>query len=224
MRRDAFFAMVLTALLGVTVWGCFGMARHIIVAVDKLGDAGAGLAQTAAKLNGPHGTIAMTDEDVGAAKSLIIHADLAARHEQQQLTTWDARGAVLFANLNGGVTDLRATVNALTQTANAATGSAQAAAGALAGVERTVAAAQPLLSHSDAVVVDLDRRVNDPRVDALLADMHSEMVSANAITADARRVADDATAKYFKPLPWYRKALPYLTTGAKIAAYALPWP
>ena len=49
----------------------------------------------------------------------------------------------------------------------------------------------------------------------LLPDADPEMTT--------RIVADSATAQYFKPLPWYRRAVPYVTTGAKIAAYALPW-
>ncbi len=123
MRRAVtiYALTVMTALLGLAAWGCCGLARHIIVAVDRLGDAGAGLAETAAKLNGPHGTIAMADEDAGAAKSLIVHGDLVARHEQQQLTAWDERGTVLFANLNGGVSDLRTTITAAAGTARAAT-------------------------------------------------------------------------------------------------------
>lgn len=97
MRRFAavYLLSLLTALCGLAAWGCFGLCGHAIAAVDKLGDAGAGLAQTAGKLNGKHGTIAMLDEDVGAGKSLIVHADLVARHEQQQLTVWDARGSEL---------------------------------------------------------------------------------------------------------------------------------
>jgi hypothetical protein len=116
-------AVLLTSatLLGVAVWGCFGVTHHLIVAIDHAGDAAAGVTQTVAKLNGPHGTIAMADEDAGAAKSLIVHADMAARHEQQQLTTWDTRGDILFANINDGVTDLRGTINASTKTVDAGT-------------------------------------------------------------------------------------------------------
>lgn len=99
---------LLTALCGLAVWGCFGLNKHAIVAFDNLSAAGAGLTQTAQYLNDPDkGTIKMIDEDAGAAKSLIIHADLVARHEQQQLNTWDARGTELFNNANGAVTDLR---------------------------------------------------------------------------------------------------------------------
>ena len=113
------------ALLALTVWGFFGLNRHLIVAIDQCGDAATGIEQTTAALSGKHGTIAMVDEDAGAAKSLIVHADLVARHEQQSLNAWDTNGTVLFNNINGTVTDLRGTVNASTDLVKAATQTAQ---------------------------------------------------------------------------------------------------
>lgn len=115
MRR--LLATVGIAMLALSVWGCSGVVRHVIVAIDKWGDAGENLNRTLAKVSGKNGTIAMLDEDIGAAKSLIIHGDLVARHEQQQLEVWDQRGAELFSNVNGGITDLRQTIR---QSGNAA--------------------------------------------------------------------------------------------------------
>ncbi len=186
MTRTAIWSAVATALCGLAVWGCCGLTRHIIVAVDHLGDAGAGIAQTAAKLNGRHGTIAMMDEDAGAAKSLIIHADLAARHEQQQLTTWDARGAELFANLDNGVTDLRTTIRA-------ATGTADAASATLAEGQHTLRAFQPLLGSSDAAVADIDALLRDEAIHRTLTHVESMTASGDRIAADAAFEADKFT-------------------------------
>jgi hypothetical protein len=193
--------VTVAALLGLSVWGCIGLTNHIIMAVDKFGDAGAGIAQTTAKLNGPHGTIAMMDEDAGAAKSLIIHADLAARHEQQQLTTWDTRGAVLFSNLNGGVTDLRTTINAATGTANAATAT-------LGEGQRTLAAARPVLDEAAATVKDVHAVV--PEVARTAKGTADTMENTAGITKDGRMVADHYTDAILNPKtrPWYIKMLP----------------
>lgn len=201
--RKGLFETILAALLGLSVWGCFGLAHHIIVAVDEFGAAstslaaaGAGIAQTTAKLNGPHGTIAMADEDVGAAKSLIIHADLAARHEQQQLTTWDERGTVLFSNLNSGVTDLRATINAAAGTANAATAT-------LGEGQRTLAAFQPLLGHSDATVADFDALLKDKAIHRTFDHVESITASGDKIAADAAFEADKFTHPQKKKLTFW---------------------
>jgi hypothetical protein len=145
------------ALLALCVWGCFGIAHHIIVAVDRFGDAGAGLAQTAARLNGKHGTLAMLDEDIGAAKSAIVHVDLVARHEQQQLSTWDDRGTQLYTNINGGVTDLRSAINAGADTARAATDTARAATAALGEGKATISTANGLVGDLRLSVPQLNR-------------------------------------------------------------------
>jgi hypothetical protein len=189
-------AVVIAALLGLSVWGCLGLTHHIIVAVDKFGDAGSGLSETTAKLNGPHGTITMMDEDVGAAKSLIIHADLAARHEQQQLTTWDARGATLFSNLDGGVTDLRTTVNAAAQTANAATAT-------LSEGQRTLAALQPVLGQSSATVADFDALLKDQAIHRTFDHVESITASGDRIAADAAIEADKFTHPQKKKLTFW---------------------
>jgi hypothetical protein len=125
--RPVAIVMIAAAVIGITVYGCCGLTRHAIVAIDKWGDAGVQLGragdaatQVAAKVNGENGTIAMLNEDIGAAKSMLIHADLVARHEQQQLSTWDKRGAELCANVNGAVSDLRTTVQKAGDTEDAA--------------------------------------------------------------------------------------------------------
>lgn len=156
------------AILALTVWGCIGVAHHLIMALD-------GITQTTTKLNGPHGTIAMADEDIGAAKSLIIHADLVARHEQQSLNTWDARAAQLFDNINGGVTDLRGAINAGADMARAATGTVGAMQGtASAGTDLLAEAAKSF------------RQVNDPHVG-----IAATLGNLNGGIDDARKLAPE---------------------------------
>lgn len=125
--------VTLASLLAAGVWGCLGVTRHLIVALDKWGDAavqlgraGDGASLIEQRIGAKHGTVAMLDEDIGAAKSLIVHGDMVARHEQQQLTTWDQRGAELYANINGGVSDLRDTIRTGKDAVSAVQGTANA--------------------------------------------------------------------------------------------------
>ena len=78
----------------VLEWGEAGQVATVNLA--KLGTAADGISATTARLNGPHGTLTMMDEDVGTLKSLLIHADLVARHEQQQLNKLDSQEETLF--------------------------------------------------------------------------------------------------------------------------------
>jgi hypothetical protein len=206
------------ALLALCVWGCFGIARHVIVAVDHIGDAGAGIAQTAGKLNGPDGTIAMADEDIGAAKSLIIHADLVARHEQQSLKTWDARGNEFFANINGGITDLRGTINASKKTVDAGTQLVLELRKTAQAVNDPEKGLPPILAESGAAVRDARAVVPEVKRTATAT---ANMMEENAGTAkDARKVADhyEGIIDNPKTKPWYIKMLPVMLQDAVQAA------
>ena len=127
MRRLTILACVVgTALLSLAVWGCFGLSRHIIVAIDKWGDAGAGVTATLVKVNAPCkaikgqkltaldlkdcGTLASFEASLRTFRGTMGVIETVANHEQNQLTVWDQRGQELFGNVNGGVTDLRTAI------------------------------------------------------------------------------------------------------------------
>jgi hypothetical protein len=113
----AVLALVATTTWAVWEWGGVGqttksapsaLAKSALVQkMDKILD----------RIGEPkNGTIAEVDKLVLGSKSLVVHADLVARHEQQQLTTWDAHGETLFNNVNGVVSDVRGTVKQSTLT------------------------------------------------------------------------------------------------------------
>jgi hypothetical protein len=175
-----YVASLLAIVIGLSVWGCIGLTKHAIVALDAFGVASDGVTQTAAKLNGQRGTIAMADEDIGAVKSLVIHADLVARHEQQQLVTWDDRGTVLFNNLNGTVTDLRATLNATAGTSRQATTDLAIANDAIANL-------RDVLAESGSTVKDLHAIL--PDVAATAKTTAATMIHVESIAARGENIA-----------------------------------
>src|SRR5271166_4668360 len=123
------YLQIALGLAALTVAGssCF-VAWHLSRALDAWGAGGSqtfiGLNTTLQRLNGPHGTLTMADEDIGALKSMLVHFDLVARHEQQQLVTYDGYAAQLVSHLNG-------TLDAAQRAAGSVSGTAQAATAAL---------------------------------------------------------------------------------------------
>jgi len=208
------------ALLGLAVWGCFGLTHHAIVAIDKIGDAGVQLGRAgdtmtaaAARINGKHGTIAMLDEDLGATKSLIVHADLVARHEQQQLSKWDARGAELYANVNGSVTDLRSTITKAGATEDAATRFVDTLRAAAADKTNGLGA---VLANVNGGVADVRSMAGDGR--RITKATAGAMEHVEAITADGHKVADHYEKAIDTKSPWYMRVLPgWLQEAAKVA-------
>ena len=125
----AVLALVATTTWAVWEWGGVGQTTKttspaLVQKMDKI------LERVGEPKNG---TIAELDKTILSVKSLIVHADLVARHEQQQLSAWDERGATLFNNVNGAVTDTRAVVKQSTL--------------ALAEAQKAIAAVETVPGH-----------------------------------------------------------------------------
>lgn len=200
-RLEWYVAAVVTVVLGLAVWGSFTLTHHVNAALDSVTNAGNAATAAATRINGPNGTIAMMDEDIGAAKSLIIHGDLVARHEQHQLTTWDARGAEVFNNVNGAVTDLRGTITAATGAVNATTATVQEG-------QRTIQAVQPVLGEARSTIADLHAAV--PDVVRTAKGTADTVQHTAAVGADAEKVANHFEQAIDNPKiqPWYVRILP----------------
>jgi hypothetical protein len=165
--------LILASVLAFySVRGTRILTTHVCIAVDRFADAGTSIKQTADHLNAKHGTIAMLDEDAGATKSLIIHADLVARHEQQSMTTWDADASTLFGNVNGGVTNLRGTINATTT--------------ALNGVPPVLTATTAAVKSMNAAAGHLDVLISDPHIAGTVAHVDAAAGNVEDMSADAK--------------------------------------
>ena len=178
----------------VLEWGHAGQAAT--VNLGKLGAAADGITATTARLNGPHGTLTMLDEDVGAARSLIIHADLVARHEQQQLSKFDSQEETLFADTHKALT---------------------AGAGALAQAQTDLQTFEGLIGALTGAVSEAKATEKD--FHALVPDM-KRLTKGMADTSEHTAVITDNTAKVSthyekkidapdKPKPWYIKIAPF---------------
>jgi hypothetical protein len=210
-------------VLGLAVWGCWGAWHHFIVAAD-------GITSTLAKVSGNNGTIAMADEDIGAMKSLIVHADLVARHEQQQLSTYDAYGAQLLADFHTLAGKSGTAIDTIAGTANAAIGTLGQATATLEEGQRTIASAQPLLAQLTANGASL-QATTDTLNDTLKRKAVGEMLDnlagvtshGNAIAGDFQQVADKARADFLRPIPWWqqpiKKSGQLIDIGAAIARH-----
>lgn len=232
MTRNRFLALALYVLIltGLAVWGLCGISKHLIITLDKYGDAGAQVRQTLQTVDQPCskgkpcGTLAKIDQSLNEVDTAVVHLDLVARHEQQQLVTYDRYTAELMTKVTGLADSLQRTSDALTGTATAATQT-------LNEGKATIARAQPLLDNlaatadaSTATIKTFNGRLSDPRVDALLTDFRSMADSGTVmaaqgaiITTDLRKEADTLTA----PEPLWKKLVPGAELGAKIWACAV---
>ena len=224
--------VALLAVLGLGTWGGFGLTKQAYIALQNLGNEAEELQRTTADIQRTVNTLSGPCKDIQGdyicppltqlsqtEKNIGILAGKSAQQTMQVGTLVTA----VARNLDTVGDSVKQVASNLSGTAQAATGSLQQARTDLETANGSIAQIGPLLGHSDAAVSDFDALLKNPAILETLTNAQSITWNANEITADAKRVADDATKKYFTPLPWYRKAFPFITTGAKIASYALPW-
>ena len=148
------------------------------------GQAIIGLNQALATVNHPCapepcGILADIDKTVIKVGDAIVTTQL-----QERATTPHIIAAV--DTFNNAAWKLGGTVDSLAETSQALTGTANAATMTLQTAGTTVAAFQPVLSHADAVVMDLDTRVNDPHVTSLMTHLEGISVSGDKMMVDAQ--------------------------------------
>jgi hypothetical protein len=229
MRRLTLLACVaVAALLGLAVWGCFGFAHHLIVAIDKWGDSGEALNATLVQVNQPCKTIkgqklsvlglkdcgllASFESSLRTFRGTMGVVETVAHHEEKELTKWDTRGEQLFDNVNGGVTDLRETIRKTGDAAKQFGGSADAAT-KLVDELRTKAADEKdgmgaVLKNANGTISDL--RSLTPDVKRATKAGANAVEEVNGIAGDGHKIADhyEQATDNPKKNPWYIRILP----------------
>lgn len=218
--------IVLAALLGLTVWGCFGLNHAAIVALDKWGNAAPRPGNADAVLDhinrpckGPSGpdacgTLAQINKTAIDAGDAIVRTQLIERNTAPHVTA-------AMDQFGTAAVHLSSTADSLAGTAHAATGTLDAATDTLGEGKRTIAAAQPLLASYTNAGDDLDALLKRKAIGEILDHAAGITGHAYAITGDMQRVSDDLTQRYFAPVPWWKKVGPFAEFGVKAGNKAL---
>jgi hypothetical protein len=215
-------------LAALSVWGCFGLTRHIIVAVDRWGAAAPSSGKTDAVLDhltrpckgasGPDacGTLAQINKTAIDAGDAIVRTQIIERSAEPHITAaMDQFGTAAI--------HLSSTADSISGTAHAATGTLTSATGAIDEGKRTIAAAQPLLSQLTANGAAL-QTTTDTLNDVLKRQAIGKLLdNAAGISGDFRTIADKATADFIRPVPWWqqpiKKSGQIIDIGAAIARH-----
>ena len=180
-------ALVATLTWAAWEWGGVGQTTKtsspaLVQKMDKILD----------KIGEPkNGTIAEVDKTILGVKSLVVHTDLVARHEEQQLTTWDDRGTVLFSNVNGAISGARSTIRQSTLTLQEATR-------AIAQVETVPEHLNPVLDNTAELANSVNEFASDKKTAELRDALTAELVSLHSFT-DKATVLEGDVHSYIKP-------------------------
>lgn len=168
------------------------------------------------------GTLADVAKTLNTIRGTAGQVEIAAKHENAQLATLDRNEAQLFADLHVTATGAQQLAASLTDTSRAATaalGSADGEIQAMQGATRTLnaslAAAQPVLVHADALVTD-------PSIKRFLAATADTTVQVDGTATDVREVADSVSNKFLHPPPkrWWNYISPVWELAWKSAMLA----
>lgn len=176
-------------------------------------------------------TFSKIDSEIDEAHRLTLEAGLTAMEarkasakESGYLDQWNSQILKALTSVSSvsaaTVSTLQATqvtVSSLQAPINSANQTLIAARGAIETGNADLAALQPFIAHSDALVTD-------PAITGLLNHVEATTGHVDAVTLDLQKVADKTTADYLKPVPWYlwpvKRASELLDIGAAIARHA----
>jgi hypothetical protein len=133
------------------------------------------------------GTLADVAKSLNTVRGTFGQIEVAANHENKQLTKLDAQEAQLFAGVNMALNDTHATLTAGTGTLNALTET-------LGTAKQTIANAQPLEDAATKAVNEFSDTTAaiSPRIQKLLDDSGPVMTNVQAMTFNGNRVIKDA--------------------------------
>jgi hypothetical protein len=188
----------------LAVWGCFGVTQHLIMALDQWGAAGAQLAQAGQILNRPKwGTLAQVDSVLLNSRLTLDATNKILIHEGHSLDHYDAVADQLGGDIHSLSLHLAGTADALSDTARTASATVASANLALQTARPLIEALATTTQSSGKTLNDLDARIADPRVDALMDHLRGVASSTDGIMGDFRQVADKETKEFLKPTKWY---------------------
>ena len=215
--------VVSTVLLGLSVWGCMGLTRHVIVAVDKWGDASP--ASTLVKVNatldavnapcvdfhgswtcGPIQQLSQTEKNVGI---------LAARSARQVQQTGVLVTAVAH-NLDTVGVAIKETAGHVNGTADAAAGTFNAATGTLNAGASTLNSFKPLVLHMDTTASDLDALLASPDLSQAIQHLNETSGNVAGITDSVDKMTLHLEKQVDSPKPLWKTAIPMAETTGKL--------
>ncbi len=206
-----------TAVLGVGWYGCY--------AIQEWGQTGASASELLATMNRPCengkpcGTLADVARTLNTIRGTFGQIEVAARHENRQLSILDAQERQLFEDLHGTSVQARETLSSLSSTAQALTGTASEA-------QHTIERAQPLLeslngtakASTDAIDA-LNARISDTHVDALMRNLDQTSDHVSGITGNLEKMSGHIEKEVDAPSTWKSRA----AGGGMDAAKLLIW-
>ncbi len=212
-----YYASLVTALCALSVWGCFGLNHHLILALDAWGNSAPNLTPTVTKANATLDTVNAGAKDV-FAESRAVTIAMVDKGRPGKPETMGLIPAVKFM-----AEDADEQVKQSAKLVDASTGAIAGAAQdvhtmAVAGTA-TLGTAQTTIQSMQGPIQGLS--VSENNFNALLRNSAITRTLDNVAgvtgnmddtSRDLKKVADRMTTDYLKPVPLWKRPFKYFGT------------
>ena len=170
------------------------------------------LAQTGTSFQNLNTALILVNQPCGFGHPCGLLAELnkTARKVGDAIVTTQLQERATTPHVIAAMDTFNAASQKLGRTADNLSETAGATTALLGESQRTVAAAQPLLSAFTSSGEDLDSLLKRRAVTDLLDNLAKMSMSGSAILDDGRKVTDRATSDYLSPKPWWKKVTRYV--------------
>jgi hypothetical protein len=155
----ATIGVVSAALLGLTVWGCFGLTRVAYTALEKWGNAAPDLKPTLDAINGPRGTLHEVNKAAVKIGDAIVQTQLVERATTPHITAAMDQFGAAAVHLSGAADSLKGTADTAAGTFAAATGAIQTLTIDAQTANDLLLQLKPLIASYTATGNDLDTTI-----------------------------------------------------------------
>ena len=151
----------------------------------------------------PCGVLADLNQTLGTIRGTAGQVEVAARHENANLTTLDTQERTLFSDAHQTLTSGAGTAQAATQTLQAVTTALQTAQPSIAATKPLLDAGTLAVGHVDTTTLRINAFLDSPMLKETGKHVEGATAHVDAITGDAQKVAD----RYANPpkAKWYQK-------------------
>jgi hypothetical protein len=138
----------------------------------------------------PCGTLADVNRTLASIRGTFGQVELAAKHENAQLTTLDGQERTLFSDLHGVLRDARETIRGAQGLTQVASGTLGATQDTLKSSQVALVSLRASLDASKGLIDALHRRADDQRIDDTLTHLDATSAHVDGATGDVQAVFD----------------------------------
>ena len=198
-----YYASLVTALCALSVWGCFGLNHHLILALDAWGNSAPNLTATVGKVNQALDTV---NRPCGHGKpcGLLANANKTVIKVGDAIVTTQLQERAITPHTLAAMDSFKTAADRLSGTADAGTDSLKALTATLGTAQTTIQSLQGPIQGLSVSENNFNALLRNSAITRTLDNVAGVTGNMDDTSRDLKKVADRMTTDYLKPVPWWK--------------------